>query len=246
MLNAHEIAELEKRVFRYRFKQKLRPILGLSVLAISTYIIFYFFLCVDTQKDETPPPYESNLSTHSALPLLPLVSEKKQPLLLQLPRVETNVSHVTMQETRISNIPLPKDDFSNDPKEEKWLDTTLLPPPLMNENKEKSVIHIETKDVDTIQYLKERFDKTHNVVFALMLCEEYYKNKNYSESNKWALIANNLDAENEKSWIFFAKSKFKLGHKEDAQGALKAYLKNHKSKAAESLLQQMSIGASIE
>jgi len=75
-----------------------------------------------------------------------------------------------------------------------------------------------------------------------MLAEEYYLNKNYNESNKWALIANNIDAGNEKSWLWFAKSKYKLGHKDDAILALKAYLKNNKSSAVESLLNQITVG----
>jgi hypothetical protein len=130
-------------------------------------------------------------------------------------------------------------------KEEK-IDTALLPPPLLEEPKQKGVIKIETHEVNSIQYLKEKFDKTHNITFALMLAEEYYLAKNYNESNKWALIANNTDSENEKSWIWFAKSKIKLGHKEDAALALKAYLKNNKSQAAQSLLNQINVGEVID
>ncbi|MCD8544732.1 MAG: M28 family metallopeptidase [Sulfurospirillum cavolei] len=112
---------------------------------------------------------------------------------------------------------------------EEQIDATLLPPPPpLEESKTKGVIKIESKEINSISYLKEKFDTTHNIVFALMLAEEYYLSKNYVESNKWALIANNLDAENEKSWIWFAKSKVKLGQKEDAILALKTYLKKHK------------------
>lgn len=130
-------------------------------------------------------------------------------------------------------------------KEEK-IDTMLLPPPLLEEPKQKGVIKIETHEVNSIQYLKEKFEKTHSITFALMLAEEYYLAKNYNESNKWALIANNVDSENEKSWIWFAKSKIKLGHKEDAALALKAYLKNNKSQAAQSLLNQIAVGEVID
>ena len=130
-------------------------------------------------------------------------------------------------------------------KEEK-IDTMLLPPPLLEEPKQKGVIKIETHEVNSIQYLKDKFEKTHNITFALMLAEEYYLAKNYNESNKWALIANNVDSENEKSWIWFAKSKIKLGHKEDAALALKAYLKNNKSQAAQSLLNQIAVGEVID
>lgn len=126
------------------------------------------------------------------------------------------------------------------------IETALLPPPLLEEPKQKGIIKIETHEVNSIQYLKEKFDKTHNIVFALMLAEEYYLNKNYTESNKWALIANNIDADNEKSWVWFAKSKIKLGQKEDAVVALKAYLKSNKSKAVQSLLNQIILGEVLD
>jgi len=130
---------------------------------------------------------------------------------------------------------------------EEQIDTTLLPPPPpLEESKPKGVIKIESQEINSISYLKEKFDTTHNIVFALMLAEEYYLSKNYVESNKWALIANNLDAENEKSWIWFAKSKVKLGQKEDAILALKTYLKNTKSQAAQSLLNQITLGEPIQ
>ena len=130
-------------------------------------------------------------------------------------------------------------------KEDK-IDTALLPPPLLDEPKQKGIIKIETHEINSIQYLKDKFDTTHSITFALMLAEEYYKAKNYNESNKWALIANNTDSENEKSWIWFAKSKIKLGHKEDAVLALKAYLKNNRSPAAQSLLNQINVGEVID
>ena len=58
-------------------------------------------------------------------------------------------------------------------------------------------------------------------------------------------IANNIDTENEKSWILFAKSKVKLGQKNDAILALKTYLKSNKSQSIQSLLNQIMVGEPI-
>lgn len=139
-----------------------------------------------------------------------------------------------------------KNSFNNDEifyrNVEEKIDTTVLAPPLLEESKPKGVIKIETQEVNSLQYLKEKFEKTNNIIFALMLAEEFYNNKNYVESNKWALIANHLDSDNEKSWLWFAKSKLKLGQKEDAIVALKAYLKTNKSKIAQTLLNQITMG----
>lgn len=138
------------------------------------------------------------------------------------------------------NLMKPEETFYRNTEEK--IDTTVLAPPLLEDSKPKGVIKIETHEVNSIQYLKEKFEKTNNIIFALMLAEEFYSNKNYVESSKWALIANQLDPDSEKSWLWFAKAKLKLGQKEDAIVALKAYLKTNKSKAAQTLLNQISLG----
>lgn len=291
MLSAVEIVELEKKVFRYRLKQRLNYILFSSLLLTIALIAFFFYptfskLLIEKEKNPLPTAQirmesmESNLSS-TAQPSnssdvnntvkyspVPIVEQKSdETLLLQLPSVisknnsEKKSSYLPepidkkasfgIQEEELENkilarkIPTNGEESFYRTKEDK-IDTTLLPPPLLEEPKQKGVIKIETHEVNSIQYLKEKFEKTHNIVFALMLAEEYYLTKNYNESNKWALIANNVDSENEKSWIWFAKSKLKLGHKEDAILALKAYLKNNKSKAAQSLLNQINLGEVID
>ena len=75
-----------------------------------------------------------------------------------------------------------------------------------------------------------------------MLAEEYYYDKKYNETLKWALTANDIDAQNTKSWYWFAKSKVKLNHKKDAVRALKAYLANNSSKRLSTLLRKIEFG----
>jgi hypothetical protein len=288
MLSAVEIVELEKKVLKYRFKQRVHYILvGLLcvTLILAGFMFYPYFnrLALEVQKqpdlikqNSTEPIIESNttiitpVETNNSVKYTPepVIEQKTdETLLLQLP----TISNKNNPEKKTSYLPEPvekkasfgiqeeeleskvlvrkaqkinEEDFYRS-KEDK-IDTSLLPPPLLEEPKQKGVIKIETHEVNSIQYLKEKFEKTHSIVFALMLAEEYYHTKNYNESNKWALIANNVDSENEKSWIWFAKSKLKLGHKEDAILALKAYLKNNKSKAAQSLLNQITLGEVID
>lgn len=210
----------------------------------------------------TPVPNTTDTNVSKYTPERP---NKDQTLYLQLPAIGKNVERKEaylpepvekkksfgIQEDDLDNkvitrkMPSIEDETFYRSKEEK-IDTALLPPPLLEDPKPKGVIKIETHEVNSIQYLKEKFEKTHNITFALMLAEEYYLAKNYAESNKWALIANNMDSENEKSWLWFAKSKIKLGHKDDAAVALKAYLKNNKSQAAQSLLNQITMGEIID
>lgn len=145
-----------------------------------------------------------------------------------------------VEEERIVSREMPPENFYR--SKEESIDTTVLAPPSLDEIKPKGVIKIESQEVNSIQYLKEKFEKTNNIIFALMLAEEYYIAKDYTQSNKWALIANQIDSENEKSWLWFAKSKVKLGQKDDAIIALKAYLKHNKSTAVQTLLNQIHLG----
>ena len=210
-----------------------------------------------SQKDDTV----KEISTHTNN-LPPQMMVKDEPLMLKSPSV--NMGKDSRKNTNY--LPPPKQeeikyfatnkDFSDEPVKkniskqeenfyrasEERIDTAILAPPPFEDTKPKGVIKIETSEVNSIQYLKEKFEKTNNIIFALMLAEEFYTTKNYTESSKWALIANQLDPDSEKSWLWFAKSKLKLGQKEDAIVALKAYLKTNKSKAAQTLLNQISLG----
>ena len=288
MLSAVEIVELEKKVFKYRLKQRIHYFILTFLfvtLLVSGFIFYPSFNRVteEVQKqpdfitqNKTEPIIENNttiitpLETNNSVKYSPdsIVEQKTdETLLLQLPTIsnknssDKKTSYVPEPLEKKASFGIQEEELENKilarktqnineenfyrSKEDK-IDTALLPPPLLEEPKQKGIIKIETHEVNSIQYLKEKFEKTHNIVFALMLAEEYYLTKNYNESNKWALIANNVDSENEKSWIWFAKSKLKLGHKEDAILALKAYLKNNKSKAAQSLLNQITLGEVID
>jgi len=188
---------------------------------------------------------EQNKTEDALLLQLPLIGknnlEKKSVSLPEIPDTKTNMN---IQEEELDNKILVRKTTQTS---EKQIDPLLLPPPSLDEEKPKGFIKIETQEVNSIKYLKERFDKSHNIIFALMLADEYYIAKNYQESNKWAITANTIDADNEKSWILFAKSKVKLGKKEDAISALEAYLKNNKSnKTVQSVLNRILSGENID
>jgi len=294
MLSAIEIIELEKKVFKYRLRQRIHYIIiSIIILLIGATAIFLYPTMVpltDTNASlsnniptiaESIKPLDANItgiqqqslnasdvnmSVKKYTPPLVVEGQENQILFLQLPiinknKVEKKSSYVPEIAEKKSSLGIQEEDIDNKVlmrkmptideenfyrnKEDK-VDTALLPPPLMDEPKPKGIIKIETHEVNSIQYLKDKFEKTHNITFALMLAEEYYAMKNYTECNKWALMANNADPDSEKSWIWFAKSKVKLGHKEDAVLALQAYLKSNKSKAAQSLLNQISVGEVID
>ena len=289
MLSNVDIFELEKKLFRYRLKQKLHyivfAILALSTAGILFYYYTYSFSNISAKVEMPTLVVDNNLSLiksennitkeevkEKVTPSIVPIEEKnkeifptEETLFLQLPIIKTNNTdkknyNPFVDKDIVNKKSLPEiteDDIENKVlmrkmrtkaedtfyrNAEESIESTLLAPPPLEDEKPKGRIKIETQEVNSIVYLKDKFEKTQNIIFALMLAEEYYLTKNYNESNKWALIANSIDSDNEKSWVWFAKSKVKLGQKEDALLALKAYLKNNKSKTIESLLSQISIG----
>ncbi len=127
----------------------------------------------------------------------------------------------------------------------------IAPAPLQNANdngiimegeNKKAKIDIEISDIDSVQYLKDKLQKTHDISFALMLCRNYYSKKDFKNSLKWSIIANDMDSQNAKSWIWFAKSKYRLNKREDAIKALRAFLKTNDSEEVRSLLRNIVHG----
>jgi len=201
---------------------------------------------VPEEKQGIPAPLEENQTLILRSPSVNTGNETKKSISpIQPPRTESIKQDFSQKESSQESSVLLPPRLKEEPVHrttDESLDTDVLAPPRLEEIKPKGFIKIESKEVNSIEYLKDKFEKTSNIIFALMLAEEYYANKNYTESNKWALIANHIDAENEKSWLWFAKSKVKLGQKEDAIVALKAFLKKNKSQAAQTLLNKISLG----
>ena len=77
----------------------------------------------------------------------------------------------------------------------------------------------------------------------MLIAKKYYDIEDYKNSEKWALIANELNSENEESWVIFAKSKYNLGQKYDAVKVLKIYNDKANSKDIEELIKHIESNA---
>ena len=93
-----------------------------------------------------------------------------------------------------------------------------------------------------LETMKNKFSKSNSPRDALLVAKTYYKNAEYSEAEKWAFSANKLDNSLEDSWLFFAKSKAKLGKKQEALKILVSYYKKSQSKKAKRLIGQIQTG----
>lgn len=96
----------------------------------------------------------------------------------------------------------------------------------------KPVVNIssnEIKPIQKVEMLKKEFNQNPTYQSALMVAETYYELNDYQNSRDWALIANEQDSTQPKSWIIFANSLVKLGKKDEAITVLTSYLNKNNS-----------------
>jgi len=103
--------------------------------------------------------------------------------------------------------------------------------------KKVSIIKISTNSA--YKDVERRFKRSHNINDSMFLANMYYKRKNYRKAIYWAMQTNKLDKNIEESWLIFAKSKVKLGKKNEAISVLKAYIKRSNSYEARKLLKKI-------
>ena len=95
--------------------------------------------------------------------------------------------------------------------------------------KAKKKIFISSQKMGSLSLIKKRFYASNNITFSLLLSQKFLEKKEYKKALKWALISNEINENNERSWILFAQAKAKLGKKQDAINALRVYLKSRNS-----------------
>ncbi len=114
--------------------------------------------------------------------------------------------------------------------------TSVESPKVTKPVSKKKKVFISSKSVASLSFIKKKFYATNNIHFSLLLSQRFYDKKQYDKALKWALISNEIDENNEKSWVLFAKSKMKLGKPQDALNALNVYLKNQNSSQVKKVL----------
>lgn len=101
---------------------------------------------------------------------------------------------------------------------------------------------IESTSVSAYKDVERRFEQTHDTDDSLFLAKSYYSKKNYKKAEYWALQTNKVNGNIEESWLIFAKSKVKLGRKNEAIHILTNYIKKSNSAEAQSLLNKIKKG----
>ena len=106
----------------------------------------------------------------------------------------------------------------------------------------KKKINLNGTSVNYIETMKEKFARTKKPREALLLAKAFYASANYEEAEHWALTANKLDSGLEESWFIFAKSKVKLGKKDEAISILASYYTKSHSLKAKALIEKIKKG----
>jgi hypothetical protein len=234
----YDLNDLEKKWISYK-RQKYGKILSLGgaflgVAAVSFFAAYLLF--VQKPKTEEPkkqlevelnatkqPQVQTGVDASGLAPVCEKASDIQRELVIVSP---------TQNAQEFKSF-APTNEQSS-PEHQQQATTTPPPKP-----KAPPKIQMETKTASHTFLLEERFRRNGDFETALTLSEEYYKNSDYQKALKWAVSANSIDSKNEKSWILFAKSSYKLGRKQDAINALDNFAKTGGSDQIRALLRQL-------
>ncbi len=223
----YELGELEKKWIAYK-KQKYKKIayLGASFAAVALLSFGAAYLIFSNKSAQNASP--QNNTTKQQPP-------ESQPT-VQIPMTSAALSAQQPQrEIVIISPEEKKDEFKSlEPKIEQNrqdLQAKIVQPAEPQKPQTPPKITIETKNGDLIDTLAEKYAKNPDAQTALSLSELLYKRGSYQKALKWAINANSMDPKNEKSWIMFAKSSYKLGRKQDAINALENFARTNPSEA---------------
>ncbi|WP_281950831.1 CDC27 family protein [Nitrosophilus kaiyonis] len=249
----HEIEKLEKRWIKYRFKKFIKNISFFVIIVLSTYVLLKIYYFNNTEKivinkhknintnhisernvSKLQSQKESNVS--KKLTSKEISKEKKEVFLKPSIAFLSNIKSKEEKKKEEKRKKIDKNIKKEVTKNSQQIKKINTPQP-------KSKIVIKTKsNEDIIDSIIKKFEKNPDPKLAIFLSKTFYKDKDYKKSLYWAIKANELDSSNYQSWILFAKASVKLGKKNDAINALRAYLKNHNSYEAKKLLIQISNG----
>ncbi|SFZ98960.1 Transformation system protein [hydrothermal vent metagenome] len=235
----YDIKPLEEEWERYN-KKKNRP-LYIVIAVLLLIIIVGAFL---TYSKSSISSFTSNKSLSSS-------DIKPSDALIDKPitKLEVNEKRKNSVVSSENNNPMDDSDVfidvDSDVKKHQNITTTKV---LSRENVEaprvKKKINFNMTDENdprVHQEVAKRFSVSPNVDDSMFLARIYFKNRNYSKAAKWALETNKLDDTIEESWLIFAKSKSKIGQKNEAIRVLTEYVKKTNSPAAYKLLEQLKI-----
>ena len=267
-----KISELENKWFRYKVKKIIIPAIKVSslyLLAVGAYYVYDKELIFDISNKSTyltnvlGVSVENNASTKdnmlvtstvpvppvikptivekvevvSLAPIIPIIDREKEERIKHTKKVYVpkKISQKTANKTIKAkpNTYLTSNELSSIKKVKRVEEVQVRKTKKINFNMSSS---------NYIETMKNKFKKSKNPREALLLSKAFYADGKYDEAEKWALSANKLDSKLDESWLLFAKSKAKLGKKNEAIKILVSYYKKSHSSSAKQLIGKIKTG----
>ncbi len=245
----YEIEELEAQWRRFRRKRYMRR--GLIVLSILLLLgIPMVYVSYKERKKETASSVvdtgnkknivNSIKKTPSELPSIKAANKVPlsvaKPLQTEVPSMQKQSPTKVPSETSVSQKPKMTISFVEPTSSEK-ASTSI----------KRGSMQMQTVNVanaSVIRKLEKRFPLSRDYDDAMYLAKYYYGKHNYRKAEYWAMQANTVDSSQAESWMIFAKSKAKQGHRKEALKILQAYYDRYGNMEVKLLIDRMRKGRS--
>ncbi len=247
MLSSQEIKELEKEWLKYKIKKHSKKAIASVSLLTLTVWGYYFYQNenpLNRANAFVPSEKTASKSAEKEVKKVERVEKEQKKTVAQIDKkavLSLDTKFLENIEKRLEKEQKSEKKIVKEKKENSFIENGKNFS-LIAKEREKKKIKIVSKKINTLTFLKKKFEATKDIKYALMVASRYYEKKEYANALKWAIKANEIDSSNEESWIIFAKSKLKLGRKKEAIDALKLYLKNRNSQNVLNVLQQIKKG----
>ncbi|RRS29984.1 MAG: hypothetical protein P794_09205 [Epsilonproteobacteria bacterium (ex Lamellibrachia satsuma)] len=233
----YDIKFLEDEWKKYK-KKKRRPwfmlLLSIFLILLASFTFLNYKEIDILQSNNKNKMLKPVKVTHSLLVDEALTTlEKKHPKIPEV-KSETVISNKTDTNEIVEDMPIDENTVRPDAPQ---VEESISQP-----HKKMHLNIIETTSVSAYKDVAKRFYQSHDTDDSLFLAKSYYRKGNYKKAEYWALQTNKVNGNIEESWLIFAKSKVKLGHRNEAIHILTTYLKKSDSAQVKSLLYKIKKG----
>ena len=226
----YDIKPLELKWEKYNARKKKPYYIAIGISLLLLIIISLSF----KYKNEISMHFDDNISLINNKKII-LVDKAISDLAVKTEGIENSVK--STNKVQYNDNPMNADDVLIEVSDKPKI-------PIIRQNKEKprKKVHlniIQTTASSAYGEVEKRFKDSHELDDALFLASSYYADRRYKKAIYWSLEVNKLNGNIEESWLIFANSKVKIGHKNEAIRILTSYITKSNSEEAKALLKKL-------
>ena len=249
----HDINQLEKKWYHYKFKKLFFPLVTFSIVAVATVSVYYYATKLEDKSAPKTRVLAATKEGNGSLMMQPtkksiatVIKKSSEPKELALepiiPVIDMEKEERGVKSSKKSIKPSSKSHLVKAKPNDYLTPKELAVISRVNQPHVTKKMKFQSTTTNYFETMKKKFSKSKNPREALLLAKAYYKEKNYKNAETWALKANKLNSSLEESWLIFAKAKAKLGKKEEALKILVSYYKKSHSFKAKELIGKIKTG----